>query len=150
MKMTVNNAMKERGHDLRLCSDRHTRKTPDDKLAWLEWDELSERGKACLSQVLEGEDVRCAFVYGSIARGEQGASSDIDLMVIGYATLDRMVSALRVAEQELGRQINALLYTVEDWLTRRRDETPFITGVMADKKIFIRGTNDELESMGGR
>jgi predicted nucleotidyltransferase len=36
--------------------------------------------------------VLVAFVYGSVARDEQTAQSDVDLMVIGKATLDEVLS----------------------------------------------------------
>ena len=35
-----------------------------------------------------------AFVYGSIAREEETAQSDVDLMVVGKATLDEILSRL--------------------------------------------------------
>ncbi len=37
------------------------------------------------------ENIEFAFVYGSFARGEEKAESDIDLMVIGEVTLDNLL-----------------------------------------------------------
>src|SRR6202012_5169639 len=38
------------------------------------------------------KQVSFAFVYGSIARGEESSGSDVDLMVIGEVTLDEMLA----------------------------------------------------------
>ena len=52
------------------------------------------------------QSIRAAFIYGSIAKGEDTASSDIDLMVVSdrlaYADL---FAALEKASTELGRKI---------------------------------------------
>jgi len=44
-----------------------------------------------------------AFVYGSVARGEDKATSDIDLMVIGATTLDDVLDAVGPLEKQLRR-----------------------------------------------
>jgi predicted nucleotidyltransferase len=46
-----------------------------------------------------------AFVYGSMARGDENAVSDVDLMVIGDVSLDEMLMQLATAERDLGRSI---------------------------------------------
>jgi len=51
-----------------------------------------------------------AFIYGSIARAEELASSDIDLMVMGAATRFELASPLRETDERLGRPINLSLY----------------------------------------
>ena len=40
-----------------------------------------------------------AFVYGSVAREEETAQSDVDLMVVGNATLDDVLSRLSTVEK---------------------------------------------------
>ncbi|MGH2360609.1 MAG: hypothetical protein ACRDGM_08725, partial [bacterium] len=58
-----------------------------------------------LQQVLQPFQARidCAFVYGSVARREEHALSDVDLMVIGKVGLADLSPALRKAETRLGR-----------------------------------------------
>src|SRR5437588_9164938 len=46
-----------------------------------------------------GDKIACAFVYGSIARGEEQATSDVDLMVIGDLELADLFPALGKAEK---------------------------------------------------
>ena len=52
-------------------------------------------------------EIRAAFVYGSIAKGTDRATSDIDLMVISDAPdYTALYAALAQAEAALGRRIN--------------------------------------------
>src|SRR4029079_15146545 len=38
--------------------------------------------------------IQVAFVYGSIARGDEGAGSDLDVMVVGNSKLSELVGSL--------------------------------------------------------
>src|SRR6202008_208324 len=53
-----------------------------------------------------------AFVYGSVAPEEETAQSDVDLMVVGKATLDEILSRLSTVEKNIGRPINPTVYSV--------------------------------------
>jgi predicted nucleotidyltransferase len=64
-----------------------------------------------LADVLKGAlekspKIRCAFVFGSIARSEEKAGSDIDLMVIGDVGFREVVGMLDGAAEKIGREIN--------------------------------------------
>ena len=56
-----------------------------------------------------------AFVFGSVAKGTDGPRSDIDLAVIGTASLLDLNAALHVVERELGRPIHLSLYEPQEW-----------------------------------
>jgi predicted nucleotidyltransferase len=90
-----------------------------------------------------------AFVYGSVARGDEHAASDVDLMLIGapvsYGTL---LSALVPAQQALGRPINPTPYTPEEFFKRYQEQQHFLMRVLEQPKIFILGDNDELRRLG--
>jgi predicted nucleotidyltransferase len=47
-----------------------------------------------------------AFGYGSVATGSQTAASDVDLLILGDATLAEVIPAVRSAERRLGREVN--------------------------------------------
>jgi predicted nucleotidyltransferase len=89
------------------------------------------------------------FIFGSSARGQQGADSDIDLMVIGDVTLKDLTPGLKRAEQELGRQVNAVVYPREEWKTRYGAGDPFVRQVARGEKVFVIGGSDELTAMVG-
>ena len=62
-----------------------------------------------LREVLDPFESRIvsAFVYGSIARSEEYADSDIDLMVIGETGRFELTKALQKATRRLARPVNA-------------------------------------------
>jgi predicted nucleotidyltransferase len=88
--------------------------------------------------------IAIAFVYGSVARGKQGHDSDIDLMIIGNVRLKELSGALRGAERVLGRRISPVLYTPMSFRKKYQAGDPFLTHVLRNDRIFIKGGDDEL------
>jgi len=90
-------------------------------------------------------DIVAAFVYGSVAKHNDTARSDIDLLVVsdtlGYADLMR---ALDDAQARLGRPVNPTLYTRADYAKRLRDENAFLQRVLQQPKIWVIGGMDDL------
>ena len=87
-----------------------------------------------------------AFVYGSVARSTERAGSDVDLMVIGEATLSELSPLLSKAERRLGRQVNATTYSLAEFRKKLAARQHFLQAVLEKEKIFIIGTEHELES----
>jgi predicted nucleotidyltransferase len=92
-------------------------------------------------------EIHAAFVYGSIAKGEDSATSDVDLMVISeslaYADL---FALLEDATGQLGRDINPTVYSSAELATRIRQKNSFVTRVMAQPKIWLIGGEDDLSA----
>ena len=90
--------------------------------------------------------IRCAFIYGSLAKGEEKSGSDVDLLVVGDVRLSDLVPALTRSEHELGRPVNATVYPQKELVQKLREGNHFVRAVLADPaKTFIIGTKDELE-----
>jgi predicted nucleotidyltransferase len=89
-----------------------------------------------------------AFVYGSVARDEETAQSDIDLMVVGKATLDQVLSRLSIIEKGIGRPINPTVYSVEEFKSKLETGNHFLTSVLEGQKVFLLGDEDELRKVG--
>lgn len=86
-----------------------------------------------------------AFVFGSIARREDKASSDIDLLVVSETlTFADLFGAVEGAARRLGREINPTLYSPRELMTLRRKKNAFVERVMAQPKIWIIGDEDDL------
>jgi predicted nucleotidyltransferase len=94
--------------------------------------------------------IRILFIFGSSARGEQRPESDVDLMVIGDASLRELTPGLKRVEQELGRQVNAVALSEDEWRTRCVDRDVFTRNVLSQRKVFIMGDNNELTAMAGQ
>lgn len=56
-----------------------------------------------------------AFVFGSVAKGTDTQRSDVDLAVVGTASLLELSEAIHNLEQELGRAIHLNLYAPDEW-----------------------------------
>jgi predicted nucleotidyltransferase len=91
-----------------------------------------------------GPRIRAAFVYGSVAKGTDTARSDIDLMVVGDdVEYGEIFNAATEAERILGRKVNPTVMTAAELRKRSRDDG-FHSRVLAQPKIFVIGSEDEL------
>ncbi|MGD0693933.1 MAG: nucleotidyltransferase domain-containing protein [Terriglobia bacterium] len=94
-----------------------------------------------------GKSIVVAFIYGSVARAEEHALSDIDLMVIGAVGLSELTPALRAAEKHLGREVNATVYSVGELRKQVGRDNHFLTEVLKMPKQFVKGSSLELEEL---
>lgn len=89
--------------------------------------------------------IRAAFVYGSVAKRGDRASSDVDLMVISdqidYATL---YEALQHAEEVIARPVNPTVMKRAEWKRKTSRGDSFAARVAAQPKIFIVGGEDDV------
>jgi predicted nucleotidyltransferase len=89
--------------------------------------------------------IKAAFVYGSVAKGNDTARSDIDLMVIGedfdYSDL---YTALENAESALRRKVSPIFLTSGEWRRKAAGKGSFISKVCAQPKLFIFGSEKDI------
>jgi len=97
-----------------------------------------------------GGKIHCAFVYGSVARSREHATSDVDLMVIGKAGLADLSPVLRKAEAKLGREVNVTAYSAEEFRERIKSRDHFLTAVLRGRKQFVKGGQRELDEIIGK
>ncbi len=86
-----------------------------------------------------------AFVYGSIARGEELAESDIDLMVIGNTGRFALTKPLREAEKRLTRPVNPTVYKPGEFAEKAASDDHFVAAVLDRPKLFVVGDEHDLE-----
>lgn len=84
-------------------------------------------------------DIQFAFIYGSYARGEEKADSDVDLIIIGEVDFDRLDSIIGDLEKRLGRTINYVTYDYKEFLSKKKNKDGFIMDMLKDKKIMLIG-----------
>jgi predicted nucleotidyltransferase len=95
--------------------------------------------------------IKTAFVYGSVAKGSDTARSDIDLMVIGDAlSYSELYAALQNAENALGRKVSPTFLSLKDWRRKASDKGSFISKVNALPKIFVFGSEQDLQLRANR
>jgi predicted nucleotidyltransferase len=89
--------------------------------------------------------ILAAFVYGSIAKRQDTAASDIDLMVVSdRVTYADVFAALEPLQSKLGRTVNPTVYRRQDLAQRQKKGNAFLTRVLAQPKVWIIGSESDL------
>jgi predicted nucleotidyltransferase len=92
-------------------------------------------------------EIQIAFVFGSIAGHREKAGSDVDLMVIGNLGLRNLTKMLSGLPEQIGREINPHVLSVEEFRKRKLNKDHFITQVIKAPKLLISGNKDEFKTM---
>ena len=102
---------------------------------------LKDPVRAALQAV--SEQITLALIYGSIAKRQETATSDIDLLLVSDTlTLEAVYSALAPAEKQLNRRVNPMLYTSSEFRRRRATRTGFLTRILQDSHLVLMGSID--------
>lgn len=102
-----------------------------------------------LREALSGyADIICyAFIYGSIAKGTDTATSDIDVMVIAEGlSYSHLFEVLMKAEETLGRKVSPTVYTPKEFLRKKQSDNHFVTRVLSQPKIVLLGSENAIQS----
>jgi predicted nucleotidyltransferase len=84
-----------------------------------------------------------AYLYGSFAKNQQDAGSDIDVLVIGAPRGETLAQAVRKLERQLGREINYTILTSREVDSRRARKDAFLENVCHNKRISLIAPSDE-------
>ncbi len=93
-----------------------------------------------------GDEIETAFIFGSVARGERTAQSDVDVLIVGSVGMAKLALPLRDLEQTLQLPINVTHYTPAEFQDKRRQGNHFLDTVLREQKIFLKGSEHELAS----
>jgi len=93
--------------------------------------------------------VEWAFIYGSVATGEEDSLSDLDLMLVGEVDLLALSAAIARLEDQLGREINYQVFAQVELAQRVAEGDPFINNVLAGPKVMLIGDEDALRQVAG-
>lgn len=89
--------------------------------------------------------IRAAFVYGSVAKGTDKSTSDVDLLVISEDLSHADVfESLQPAEAVLARRVNPTVLSPAAWRSKRARSDSFAARVAAQPKLFVIGSEDDL------
>jgi predicted nucleotidyltransferase len=87
--------------------------------------------------------IRQAWLFGSFAKNEADASSDIDLLLIGEPDQAQLAVQLRRAEKTLRREINSTVFTPQELKRRLRKADPFVTDIWNGKRVELIAHGDQ-------
>lgn len=91
-----------------------------------------------------GPQARTVLLFGSIARGESTAASDIDLAVIAPADWDLGTQLADAVKRRLGNACDVLVFTAEEFDDRARDGEPVVSDILRDGVALV-GTKPRLK-----
>lgn len=83
--------------------------------------------------------IRCAFIYGSIARGSNKSRSDVDLLVVGSIDFGDLVKRLHPVEERIGREISPRLFSEREYRKRIASKDRFLSSVLDERVVPIVG-----------
>ncbi len=93
--------------------------------------------------------IRLACIFGSTARGTDTDASDVDLLVLGDVGFADLVQALHPVQQELQREINPVLYSVDEFRDRSNRREPFLREILEKSVVWLIGDDDDLAELAG-
>ena len=97
-----------------------------------------------------GDRVELALLYGSLARGEERAQSDVDLMIVGTLTQMDLLPALRKLETRFRREVNATIFSPQEFRRKAAGKDHFLHSVLKGKIVLLKGSLDELDEISSR
>jgi predicted nucleotidyltransferase len=89
-------------------------------------------------------DIKCAFIYGSVAKDKERAGSDIDICIIGKVDLNALSSLTSQLEERLKREISTVTFSTQEWKKAKKEKRAFIRDILRNRKITLIGKLDEL------
>ena len=89
--------------------------------------------------------IRAAFIYGSVAKRQDTASSDVDLMLVSDdVNYGELFATLEELSQRLGRTVNPTIYTPAELKQRIERGESFVMRVLQQPKIWLIGDDHAL------
>ncbi len=89
--------------------------------------------------------IKAAFVYGSVAKRQDAAGSDIDLMIVSdELTYSDVFTVLEKVTQQLGREVKPTIYSRKQWAQRLARGDSFVKRVLEHPRIWLIGDDDAL------
>ncbi len=93
------------------------------------------------------KNIALAFVFGSVARGEQQSNSDVDVMLVGGLGFADAVQVLHPVQAILQREINPVVYSSDEFRRRTASDDSFVREVLSQPKLFVVGNENELRKL---
>jgi predicted nucleotidyltransferase len=104
-----------------------------------------------LAEALKNVDgIDEAYLYGSFARNQQDAASDIDVLVIGTPRGDLLAETVRKLERQLAREINYTVLAVKEFKSRQDIKDTFLTNIWHNKRVSLIGPDEKAQSSRNR
>jgi predicted nucleotidyltransferase len=88
--------------------------------------------------------IELAFIYGSFAKREESAQSDIDLLVVGTPDDAGLTREIGKLEKKLKREINYTLFKKAEFKQKIKEKNSFVADLLHNPRIFLIGDSHDL------
>jgi len=88
--------------------------------------------------------IEFAFIYGSFAKHEETAKSDIDLFIVGKLDEARLLREINKLEGKLKREINYSIFRGYEFKQKVEEKDSFIMDLLKNPKVFLIGDQHDL------
>lgn len=87
------------------------------------------------------------FIFGSTACNSDDSTSDVDIFLIGDLTFEEAGNLSYPLSLELGREVNTVIDTLNDFRKKIKAQHTFINEVILNSKIWLFGDEQEFEKI---
>jgi uncharacterized protein len=94
--------------------------------------------------------IKSAIIFGSFASQTETNSSDVDVMIIGEISFGEVVSLISPAQEQLRREINPVVYPIQEFQDKVKSDHHFVNTVIEGKRVFLIGDEHDLSRLGQR
>lgn len=111
------------------------------------------RGDSLLEDIRKTlpKEVEVAVVFGSVARGQEQADSDVDVLALGPGLGQIKVNAaMRAVGRRHKREINVSVYSPQEFEKMLRDDDGFARNVVTHRTIALKGDLAHVVSKAAR
>ena len=81
--------------------------------------------------------IDAAYLYGSFAKGDADAASDIDVLIVGVPAATELAVAVNRLEKLLRREVNYTVITARELKRKLAKDDPFLTDIWNGKHIEL-------------
>ncbi len=93
-------------------------------------------------------EIESAWIFGSVAKGEADAKSDIDLLIVGAPDQALLAREIRKAERSLRREVSYTVFTSQELKRKLAKRDPFVTDIWNGKRIGLIQNGDDEKAKG--
>jgi predicted nucleotidyltransferase/predicted transcriptional regulator with HTH domain len=87
--------------------------------------------------------IESAWIFGSFAKNESDAASDIDLLIVGRPDQAQLASSIRATEKLLRREISYTVLTSQELASRLAAGDVFLNDIWNGKRIGLVGNGQD-------
>lgn len=95
---------------------------------------IEEKLRLALSNI---EGIKEAYIYGSYARDNMDAFSDIDIIIIGSHDTIMIQKEISKLQKDVDREINVINIGLKEFDDKKKNRDPFVSGIFKNKYIKI-------------